>query len=174
MAYKQHVYRWTQDSSFMCNTLFMQMMAPKHHLQIIDNEAATSVVYMLMPECTHCFKWIHLRTHSLCHALVHQHHTAHICVSACLHSACEREIYHSAKLKLLYYTVLGYNIICAMSLKIVKWERGNKAWHALCFTIQTGPERAVRLASLRRCNSCIINLLSNGLLRMNFFWNNLL
>lgn len=32
------------------------------------------------------------------------------------------------------------------------------------------PERAVRLASLRLCNSCIINLPPNGLLIVDFFF----
>lgn len=88
-----------------------------------------------------------------------------------LRSAYGWEIYHVTKFKLLQDTVWRtlfetLFVPCHWKEKVT-WRRGNKAWQALCFTIQ---ERTVRLASLRLCNSCIINLLPNGLLRMFFFF----
>ena len=73
---------------------------------------------------------------------------------------------------LLRFTVWGKTLFvtCHGEKKAVKWKRGNKAWQALCFTIQQRPERAVRPTSLRPSHNLrAINLLQNELLWIDFF-----
>lgn len=79
-------------------------------------------------------------TLGLWRALIHEHFNGHNCVFFLLFqcvSALWKED-HLTKFKILHCTLLVKHYMCHVVEEKVKWRWGNKAWQAMCFTIQTG------------------------------------